>query len=169
MEFYRESGVILSPNKQILHLVDGTAGLTIFPQEILWNFHKSQNGIVYALSHVHPQKMTELSHEDKTTLLAQALAMSPFLARMITISEIDRPYNTDEILFCETCYFLQIEAKEEWLERKSRLIQGKIVRNWEIIKEWEIYHDLFLNGSDLPTEEGKNDWYGNLLIHRSYR
>ena len=160
--FYRETGAIISPQKQILHLVDGTAGLTVFPQELLWNLHKNNPGIVYALSHVHPPGMAGLSHEDETTLLAQALAMSPFPARMITITETAHP--TDyRIQFLETCYFLRLEAKEEWQKDKTKK------RMWEILMEWEKYHSVYVDSDSEIQEEGMVEWYGNLLLQGSYK
>ena len=162
MKFVNETGAIISPNKQILHLVDGTAGLTMFPQELLWNLHKNNPGIVYALSHVHPPGMAGLSHEDETTLLAQALAMSPFPARMITITETANP-NDYTILCLETCYFLRLEAKEEWQKDKTKK------RKWEILKESEKYHRMFLDSDGEIQEEGMVEWYGNLLIQGSYK
>ncbi len=163
MEFVNETGAIISPNKQILHLVDGTAGLTVFPQELLWNLHKSNPGIVYALSHVHPPGMTDLSHEDETTLLAQALSVYPFPSRMITIAEINQP-SSGSYFFRETCYYLKLESKEEWIAR------GKGKRKWEIINEWDWGHELYsLDQAVLYGDEKENPWYGKVLLQRSYK
>ncbi len=143
--FTQETGAILSPTRDILHLVDGTFGLTIFPQEILWSLHKLNPGCIYALSHVHPPGMVELSHEDETTLLAQALAVYPFPSRMITISECGGHFH-------EVTYFLKLEPKEDWLIHKGK-------RKWEIIEEFDTIHTDY---------EDEPEWYGWALVERSY-
>jgi len=145
MTFYRETGAIISPQKNILHLVDGSAGLTVFPPELLWKLHKTSPGIVYTLSHVHPPGMKELSEEDRTTLLAQGLAMYPFSCRIATISECEGHFH-------EVTYFLKLESKEEWLIRKGK-------RQWEIIEESDVIH---------KDPEDEPEWYGWILLQRSY-
>ena len=146
MQFFRETGAIISPQKNILHLVDGTAGLVIFPQRLLWQIHKLSAGQIYALAHTHPPGMKELSHEDETTLLAHALAFYPFSCRIATISECEGHFH-------EVTYFLKLESKEEWQIHKGK-------RKWEIIEESDIIH---------KDPEDEPEWYGWTLLTRSYR
>ena len=160
MRFIRETGAILNPQRAILHIVEGTAGMVIFPQEVTWNLHKSSPGVIYAFSHVHPDGMTMLSHEDETTLKAWVLAMFPYPMRIITITLKGKHKNISiphmEFAFRETCYIGLLEAKETWLLHKDQ------PRKFEIIKEWE--RDFFIE----EPKKAMNDWYGLVLIRKSY-
>lgn len=162
MDFYRETGAIISPNKQILHLVDGTAGLTIFPQQVLWDLHRNNPGQVFAISHIHPPHMENLSHEDETTLKAWAMAFYPWPMRMITISEY-----AETNLFVETCHLGIFESKELWQFGNLLRSDGKKnLRKFEIIRDWHIYHERHY---DEHLEENESPWYGDVLIQRSYK
>lgn len=177
MDYFRETGAIISPNKQILHLVDGTAGLTLFPDELAWKLHKSFPGNLFAFSHVHPPEMTELSHEDKTTLKAWAMALYPYPMRMITITHKTSNYSE---WFTETCYLGMMESKELWQIVSSFNSSGKKnPRKFEIIEEWShIHQGPFFNPRESVTELDNNffekaqqyiPWYGDVLIKRSYK
>lgn len=143
MKFKQESGCILAPDKRILHLVDGHPGYVDFPAGVILSLHKQSPGIVYALSHVHPNGMTGLSSTDEGTMRAWARAIYPFPIRMITITS----YNYE---FIETCYLGILESKESWINRKK-----ETPRKFEIIKESE-------------TDEFPDNWYGWVLGKRSY-
>ena len=156
MQFYRETGAILNPQRSILHIVEGTEGMVIFPQETTWKIHMSSPGNVYAFSHIHPDGMTMLSKEDETTLGAWCISLSPHPFRMITITHMRSDPFTKEHTFRETCYVGLLEAKETWLIHKDQK------RKFEIIKEWE--RDFFIE----KPKEAMNDWYGLTLIRKSY-
>lgn len=143
MKFKQETGAIIAPDKRILHLVDGYPGHVDFPAEVISELHKQSPGIVYALSHVHPDGMTGLSSTDEGTMRAWARAIYPFPIRMITITCYD--YH-----FFETCYLGILESKESWINRKK-----ETPRKFEIIKEYE-------------ADEFSDDWYGWVLEKRSY-
>ncbi len=162
MNFLRESGAIIGQSRQLLHVVEGSASEVIFPQETAWNLHKSFLGVIYAFSHIHPDGMTMLSHEDETTLRAWALAIAPFPMRMITITlmRTDKGLShitQDEYVFRETCYIGLLEAKETWLLHKEQK------RKFGVIKEWD--RDFII----LDPTRAMNDWYGLVLIRKSYQ
>ena len=152
----QENGAILGHNKEIIHVVEGSESLIVFPTEIIYKIHKTTPGKIYALSHVHPNGMTMLSREDETTLLAQSLWFYPYPLRMLTITHMRSNPFTKEQVFRETCYVGLLEAKEMWLIHKDQK------RKFEIIKEWE--RDFFIE----KPKEAMNDWYGLTLIRKSY-
>lgn len=155
--FYRETGAILTPQRTILHIVEGSAGMVLFPDQTIWNLHKSSPGIVYGLSHIHPDGMAMLSREDETTLKAWVLALFPHPLRMITITHMRCDLITKEHIFRETCYIGLLEAKETWLLHKDQ------PRKFEIVKEWE--RDFFIE----EPQKAFNDWHGLVLIRKSYK
>lgn len=155
--FYRETGAIIDKQRAILHIVEGTAGMVLFPDQTIWKLHQSSMGCVYALSHIHPDGMTMLSHEDETTLKAWTIALFPHPLRMITITLMRSDPFTKERVFRETCYIGLMEAKETWLLHKDQK------RNFQIIKEWE--RDFFIE----EPRKAMNDWYGLILIRKSYK
>jgi hypothetical protein len=177
MDFYRETGAIISPNKQILHLVDGTAGLTLFPDKLAWDIHKSFPGNLFAFSHVHPPEMTELSHEDETTLKAWAIALYPYPMRMITITHKTTSYSE---WFMETCYLGMMESKEMWQAKKlTNNDHTRCIRKFEIVEEWSCIHQgpfyiprtsiTELDANFFEKAQQYIPWYGDVLIKRSYK
>ena len=157
MIFYREVGAILNSSKQILSIQEGSATLVQFSAEQIWQFHKDFKGETLYLSHVHPDGMTMLSHEDETTLKAWCVGIFPHPLRMITITHMRSDSFTKEHVFRETCYIGILEAKETWLLHKDQ------PRKFEIIKEWE--RDFFIE----DPQKAMNDWYGLVLIRKSYQ
>ena len=154
-KFIRETGAIISPQRSILHVVEGNAGMVIFPQQVTWDLHMSSPGSVYAFSHVHPDGMTMLSHEDETTLKAWCVAIYPHPFRMFTITHMGANMFSKHI-FMETCYLGLLEARETWLLHRDQ------PRKFEIIKEWE--GDFFIE----DPKKAMNDWYGLTLIRKSF-
>lgn len=155
INYIKETGGILSPNKTLLHLVEGNPGLVEFPEETIDCLHKNQPGIVFCLSHVHPPGMTGLSGRDEMTVRTWSYSLYPFPSRIATIAQISR--RGDDITFQETIYLGILESKESWIARGK---QGP--RNFEIViesKETYNYHPDF-------KEEG---WYGNLMLEKSYK
>ena len=152
MNFIRETGAILSPNRQILHLVDGSATEVVFPQKLTWDLHRASQGCVYAFTHIHPPGMTELSGEDKSTAHAWTVALHPFPFRMITITQINSP---NGLVFAENCYLSLLEAKETWEKDKSA------PRKFKIIHESEEKHFAYI-------QDDSEGWYGHILIQKSY-
>lgn len=155
-QFQNETGAILDQHGRILQIVNGSAGAVEFPEETIWEFHKMSPGSIFALSHVHPPKMTELSHRDETTLRTWARAMYPFPFRIITIAETQRFTAYDPLItFQETVYLGTWESKEVWITR------GKDTpREYFYVKEKET---LF----NFPQDQ-KTGWYGEILIPKSY-
>lgn len=143
--FIKEVGAILSPERKILHWTEGTATLVEFPQDLIWQLHKNSPGIVWGFSHIHPPGMTELSHEDLTTLKAQVMALYPFPVRFITIAEIN--WN-----FVETIHLGQLESLEEWINRGK---EGSRKFTCDIENQQEI-----------DIRDG--NYYANFLWRRAY-
>ena len=157
MIFTKETGAIIGQSRQLLHVIEGSASEVIFPQETSWRLHIFSLGAIYAFSHVHPDGMTMLTHKDETTLKAWCIATYPHPFRMITITHMRSDPFTKEKVFRETCYIGLLEAKETWLLHKDQ------PRKFEIIKEWE--RDFFIE----DPQKAMNDWYGLVLIRKSYR
>jgi len=156
MIFIKETGAILGQSRQILHVVEGNAGMVVFPTDVIYKIHKITSGQIFAFSHVHPDGMTILSHEDETTLFAQSLWFYPYPCRMITITLMRSDPFTKEHAFRETCYVGLLEAKETWLLHKDQK------RKFEIIREWD--RDFIIE----EPQKAMNDWYGLILIRKSY-
>ncbi len=119
MNFKYEVGALVDKEGQILHITEGDPGVVVFPQELIYQLHKANPGIIHCLAHTHPPGMTELSGEDKSTLKAQALWMYPFPARMSTITWTNDLQRSGTINsgFIETRYLAFFEAKETWIAR----------------------------------------------------
>ena len=143
MKFKTEYGAIVDVGGNIITLVPGTPGSVVFPQEIIHKLQMKSPGYIHKLVHTHPPDMRSLSHEDKTTLKAQALWFYPYPIRMSTITE-------DLVMeeFIETVYLGLLEPKEIWKARGGE-------RGFEIIKE-----DDFPARDTLP--------YADILIEMSY-
>ena len=157
MKYLRESGAIISMGNNILHLVDGEPAKTEFPEETIWALHQRAPGCVYALAHVHPPAMPQLSGRDKLTMKTWARALYPFPIRMTTITEIASGEG-DYFEFLETCYLGNLEAKETWLERGK---EGN--RRFTIREEWEKKHRVLL-----PSHKFEPPWHGLFLVEMSY-
>lgn len=152
--YVQETGGIITPDKNLLHIIEGSPGSVDFPYETIWRLHQLQPGIVFCLSHVHPPGMTGLSGRDEMTVRTWAYALDPFPARIATITEINQV--GDESLFQETIYLGILESKEVWIKRGK---EGP--RNFEIIMESkEIYHYNLIH---------PDQWYGKLLLDKSYK
>ena len=148
MTFYKETGLILATNGDILSVLDGTIGNVVFPREMLLEFHEKTPGLVSALVHTHPPDFPHLSHEDKTTLQAWASAFYPYPIRMITICQMGENKNS----FMTSSFYGFLETKEQWQERGK-----KTPRTFEIFKNSE---HLF------PYDEAFA--WEKMLIDRSY-
>lgn len=162
MKFIKEVGIILDPNRNPLTLVEGTPGMVNFPQQLAWELHKKQPGVVWAFCHTHPPFFSELSHEDETTLRAWAYTLYPFPARMtvITKAKIGRQTDSNWVYgispaqsFTETTYLGVLEPKEIWQK-----CGGRKLRKFEIIKEETSIFNF--------TEAEYN--YQKIIIERSY-
>ena len=159
--YKQETGGIISPNKNILHLVDGTAGSVEFPAELIIQLHKESKGIVYCLAHVHPPSMTEMSGLDEEMLRGWTIALFPFNVRLSVISQTEGwTFNSLEVPFRETVYFGNLESREAW---EARGKQG--TRKLEIIKEQERIYWY-----KLPIKDSFKDRdYIATLVERSYQ
>lgn len=155
--FIQETGALITEQGKILTIIDGTPGSVDFPPDIIWNYHKMSPGMIYALSHVHPPHMTNLSARDKLTLKTWAHAIFPYPIRIITISET-RAINERHIQVTETCFLGVLESKESWIQRGK---EGS--RKFEIIKEW-VEKSYF----DLQEIQKTDNWYGRILLDKSY-
>lgn len=124
MKYITEAGIILAQNRDILTIVDGEPGHVVFPRDLIWSLHMQNKGCIYALVHTHPPGMTNLSHEDETTLKALCQALYPFPLRLMTVTAInDQEYQT-------TIYLGLLQSKEDWISKGK---QGE--RKFEILTE----------------------------------
>lgn len=163
MKFLNETGAIIDPHGHILHITEGEKYMVVFPQQLLHDLHKKSPGSVYLLAHTHPPGMTQLSHEDITTLKAQALAMYPFPARMSTITEVSTeeksfvPFD-DGLRMVESIYLGFWEDKDSW---RARIATGAVLpRKFTVVKEsqhtvsfGETYSSVLSNMSYVDEEK----------------
>lgn len=158
MKFEREVGGILSPQKDLLWVGEGSPARVDFPTELMWKLHKSQPGSVHILAHTHPDGMTGLSHEDETTLKAWAFALSPFPARMIVLTKA----KTKEEYKIIT-YLGILEPLELWKERKKETRDFKIVNE----KSEQIGRSVYKSGTWI--DDSLMPPWGKILIDLSYK
>lgn len=125
MKFAKECGVIVSSTNKALRYIEGEPTKVEFPEEIIWEIHKSSPGSIYKLAHTHPEGVTEPSARDLLTLKTWAFAMYPFPARMSIIY-----YNDKSEMFTEKVFVAHLQPKGEWLA------QGKGVRELKIFLEF---------------------------------
>ena len=133
MIYKQEVGILVNQHNKILHLIKGTSGSVDFPPELVWKLHKESPGIILAFVHLHPPKMYGLSGLDEELLKGWSIAFHPFPIRLTVIAESHNyTFSAKQTIFRETCWFGNLESKEEWINRGK---EG--TRKFEIIKEWE--------------------------------
>lgn len=158
MKFQNETGAIISPQQHILQLIDGEPGKVEFPDEVIWQLHQASPGSVYALAHVHPPHMPNLSQRDITTLKAWTRALYPFPARMTTITQVGQ--DGPNYIIQEKCFLGVWESKDSWI------LRGKATpRTFEVLSEWIKIHRIVLS-DDYIKSTGE---YADLLLIRSYK
>ena len=157
MQYKQESGAIISNSKFIIHLVDGSVGATVFPPEVIWELHKQSPSYIHSFAHIHPPGMFGMSSLDEQMLKGWAMAFYPFPIRLTVISQVEQGTSDIEISFKETCWLVNIEPRETWINRGK---EG--ARKLEIIKEWErfYWHKL--------SNQLKDKDYIATLVERSY-
>lgn len=155
--YKQETGAVISQNKSILHLVDGTGGSVTFPAELILNLHALSPGCIYSLVHIHPPGMQSMSNLDEQMLKGWAMTLDPFPIRLTVITQIEQGTSDVEIPFKETCWIANLEPKETWINRGK---EG--ARKIEIIKEWErfYWHKI--------ANQLKDKDYVATLVERSY-
>ena len=162
MNYKQETGAIISPNREILHLFDGNPGSVDFDPEVIWAYHQQNPGSVFALAHVHPNGMFNLSGTDEHLLKGWAIALYPWPIRVITIAKSAN--DLTGTIFIETHYLGQVESKEEWLKRKAvdPLVKS---RHFEIVKSYQHKEIIWKQEINMDFYGG---FYGDILIKRSY-
>lgn len=151
MRFTNEVGGIVDRDGNLLHIIEGSPGLVVFPQDILYLLHKKNPGIVFNLVHTHPPRMSEMSNEDISTLKAQALWTHPFPARMSVITEIA------DGLFKESRWMGYWQSKEDWERDKTRAREFYRIKDKEFTFECGWAEDIMRENS-----------YCSILTNRSY-
>jgi hypothetical protein len=145
MKYIRETGAIISENREILSIIDGEVGHVDFPEELIWQIHKRTPGKIFELAHTHPMGMPEASGRDRQTLTTWAFALYPYPVRLSVIS-----YDPEKEWFTKNVYLAILEPKETWKA------SGRELRNCEIFLENE---DAFFRASTN---------YERILINKSY-
>ncbi len=145
MKYLKESGAIITPQNYALTILTGTPGQVDFPEEMIWQFHKTNPGIVYKFAHVHPPGMTELSSRDIQTMKTWAFALYPYPIRMSTIVVEDLYYDA---IITETTFLSYLQPKEFWkkgTQREFTIIQEKQEVTNEGIADLNEWQQMLIN------------------------
>lgn len=165
MNYQQETGIIISPTKDIIHITDGFPGHVVFPRDLLWALHLQSKGCIYAFAHTHPDGHTNLSLEDETTLRALSQAFSPFPVRLITVARIER-FNVEQQTadrFQTTTYLGMYQAKDDWIAKGK---QG--AREFYIIREKEKVYDYPFVANSYGNRPPKIATWERVIIEASF-
>lgn len=139
MKFLNETGCILSPNLDILHWKKGEIYKVDFSGELLWEIHKSNPGMFFAIAHTHPANASNMSGRDELTLRTWAKALYPYPARMIIVSEMLGVIDDfSRVRFSYKTWLATLEPKEDWIARGkegSRKVNISLLLNKRIFFE----------------------------------
>lgn len=155
MKYKHETGIILSPDRQVLHVVDGHPGHVEFPKSVIWALHQKNPGSVFWLAHTHPTGIPSLSSEDITTLQGWARALYPFPIRMSVTAQRHDGRSPFDNLFSTTRELAIWESIESWVER-GKPAEGRRVQIFH-----EAYYEFRNDLSDRPFWE-------ELIVNKSY-
>jgi hypothetical protein len=148
-KYKTENGVIVSSEGHGLHFVEGNPGAVEFPEELIWDIHKVQPGIIHEFAHTHPIGMWELSGRDKQTLKTWAFALYPFPARLSVLTYMPEAQNFNKVTALGI-----LESKDSWIKRGK---EG--ARKYRIILE---------ENFSIEIDEWKPAWM-QLLLDESYQ
>lgn len=142
MQFVRESGAVIDQDDNPITIIRGEPGYVDFPEELIWDMHKTHPGFIYKLAHIHPDGMGSLSERDKKTMKTWSHALYPF---PIILSVITR-FSHDSDYFYETEFIGMLEAREIWKKnggkRKFSILEYKKRNLWSKPSPWD---DLLIN------------------------
>lgn len=155
MRYKNETGIILSPDRDVLHIVDGHPGHVEFPKSVIWGLHQKQPGSVYWLAHTHPLGVPNLSNEDLTTLQGWARALYPFPVRMSVTTQMRDGGSPFKNQFMTTRELAIWESIESWIER-GKPTEGRRV---SIFTEAEY---------EFTMDMSKRPFWEELIITKSY-
>lgn len=125
-----EVGMLITEKHFPLITVFGSTGLVDFPVEYAMEVHKRFPGLIRRMVHTHPDEFVFLSEEDRTTLKAWTIAMSPYKICMEVICRsYVMPIKTKDKLF-RKMYFYMLEPLEDWLAGdRSKPREFKLFQN----------------------------------------
>lgn len=90
--------------------VFGERARVVFPFEYALEVHKKFPGLIRRMVHTHPDGMTFLSEEDRTTLKAWTIAFSPNFICMEVICRNGKK-------FFRKMFYYTMESLEDWIAR----------------------------------------------------
>lgn len=105
--------MVISSRGFPLCTVFGSTTQVQFPDTYMWGIHKRFPGLLKIMAHSHPNNIPLMSEEDRTTLKAWTIALSPYPIYMEVVSYVND-------ILSRMRYWYEIESLEEWCR------QGKI-------------------------------------------
>jgi len=136
-----EVATILTIEEIPLMTVFGEPAHVDFPGEYIWELHKRKPGLVAILAHTHPNGFTSMSEEDRTTLKAWTIALSPYPVFMDVICWESKEQKS------HTRYWFDIESLEEWKSKHKSKQRWFQLRTKEVKRrrgDWD-YDMLYLS------------------------
>jgi len=113
-----EVAMLVTRKNFSLITVFGEYARVLFPVEYALEVHKRHPGLVARMVHTHPDGMTFLSEEDRTTLKAWTMAFAPY---NIYMEVICKSLNADKPKIFRKAYWYELEPLKTWLltDRKN--------------------------------------------------
>lgn len=109
-----EVAQVLTKDEYSLITIFGQPGSVEFPTEYIWETHRRFPGLIKYLVHTHPVGITDMSEEDRTTLKAWTIALSPHPVALDVIAE------TTDGNFSYKRYYYILEPLDSWLARDKQ-------------------------------------------------
>lgn len=120
----------------------GSPARVEFPFEFAWELHQRFPGIIRHMVHTHPDGITDLSEEDRTTLKAWTFAFAP---DPITLDVVCRTPNG----ISHKRYSYVVETKESWEGRGKESPRKSILELTDLTLEAPIWIHNLLTLSDI--------------------
>ncbi len=113
MKFLREVAMVLSKNGSPLVTTLGEYARVEFPDKDIWSLHLAKPGFVKYFVHIHPPSFPSMSEEDRTTMKAWTMALSPSPLLFWVVSEDSGSLEIME-------YQYTLETIEAWKAREKK-------------------------------------------------
>ena len=145
-----EIGMVIDQNDFPLVTIFGEPARVEFTDKLIWDYHLHTPGQILTLAHTHPDGFYELSDEDRTTLKAWTMAVSPHRVHMDVICPMpDSPQGL--VNYSHRRYYYEMESLQEWLSK------GKIgIRK------------MSLEYKDLSFSDYYPDWLAKIMDFSQY-
>ena len=125
----REVAMLVTKKHFPLITIFGEPASVDFPVEYALKVHKRFPGLIRRMVHTHPEGMTFLSEEDRTTLKAWTMAFSPHVICMEVICYLDsqkRPTLYRKMFWYELEGLHQWRAGEKNKPREMKLLDSDL-------------------------------------------